>query len=267
MISASLLQLLAPLLRRLPVDVATAIYWRFFHARCEEFSEAFEAAPLRFAPQVKMRLKVADAAHGPMALIGAYETALSREILRLAREGGTLMDVGANYGYFSLIWCAARSDNQAVAVEASPRNLDGLGHNIEMNGFAERIKVAPFAASDLAGEAMFDLGPSDQTGWGGLSRSGSQNTVVVPCQRLDEQFAGRPISVMKIDCEGADSLIISGASGLLDKKLIKHVFYEENGERMKLLGLSAGSGRAILERHGYRVRQVQDGTDFHAWLP
>lgn len=268
MIPTFFLRFLAPLLRILPARLATVLYYRLFCKRSDELGSAFESASLKLAAHVRMRLKSGDAAHGPMAFLGIYEPELSREIWNLAHNpGGTLLDVGANYGYFSLLWCAARPDNTAVAVEASPRNLNGLRHNIDANDFCGRIELLPWAASDTEGEVCFDLGPEEQTGWGGITQDKSDHLVRVQCHRLDEQLRERTFTVLKIDCEGADALVIKGSEGLLAAGSIGHLFFEENISRMGELGLCSGASQRTLENHGFRVEMLgrPDSNEYHAW--
>lgn len=269
MITSLLLHTFAPLLRFLPVRVASSLFYRLFSSRCHEFPEKFRLAPLRYAPQVRMLLKVGDAAHSPIAFVGIYEQDLTKKIWLLARtKGGVLLDVGANYGYFSLLWCAAGPKNSAVAVEASPRNLDGLRHNIDSNGFTDRIQVLPWAASHQKGEVKFDLGPPEQTGWGGITQKQNEHVVTVPCYRLDEQVGDRSFAVLKIDCEGADALVIEGAANLLGTGQIRDVFYEECFGRSQELGLRPGGAKSMLEDHGYCVKEFggANSSEFHAFL-
>ena len=77
-----------------------------------------------------MRLRPGDVAHGEIAFLGFTELGLTRVVAERARQGGLLVDVGANWGYFTLLWLAARADNRVVAVEASPRNLEALRENL-----------------------------------------------------------------------------------------------------------------------------------------
>src|SRR5207302_5254012 len=118
----------------------------------------FEASPLIFAPSVQMQLHPGDFGHKCIALTGLYELPMSRLAVELAREGGLLVDVGANYGYFSLLWAAARPENQVLAFEGSPRNLSALRHNIERNNFQKQIECRPFALGRRNGEMFFQLG-------------------------------------------------------------------------------------------------------------
>ena len=70
-----------------------------------------------------MDLVPTDVHHAAVAYTGEYEPGLSRRVAELGRAGGLFLDVGANAGYFTLIWLAANPDNRAICWEASPRNL------------------------------------------------------------------------------------------------------------------------------------------------
>ena len=102
-----------------------------------------------------------------IAFTGAYELALSRRVVELATRGGIMIDVGANLGYFSLLWASQRPDNRVIAFEASPRNVRLLDQNVRTNAFESRIRIVPCAAAATPGRLAFDVGPDDQTGWAG----------------------------------------------------------------------------------------------------
>jgi FkbM family methyltransferase len=247
-------------LRLAPLWLRTKLYYRFYRGK-NRHPNLFHGAPLEFAPGVQMDLHPTDEGHGQIAFTGFYELALTRRIVQLARQGGLLADVGANYGYFSLLWAAQKPGNRVVAFEASPRNLVPLRANISRNGFDSPIEVRPMAAGRESGSMEFDQGPENQTGWGGVVLSGNSGpTIPVPVVRLDESLAAeRFIDVMKIDIEGADTWALMGASALLRDKRIGRIFYEENTTRMRELGISPGEAESFLKSLGYRVRRLDGG--------
>src|SRR5687768_3620794 len=79
--------------------------------------------PLEFGKNIKLDLSKNDVGHKSIIFNGFYELELSRTMVELARKGGLLVDVGANYGYFSCLWVSQRPDNKAIAFEASPENI------------------------------------------------------------------------------------------------------------------------------------------------
>jgi FkbM family methyltransferase len=219
-----------------------------------------------------MKLNNHDTAHGQIAFTGFYETELTTLVSRIARtEGGRLLDVGANYGYYSLMWCGLREDNSSLAFEASPKVIPELRGNLKLNRLESRVTLMELAVSDASGELCFDIGPEDQTGWGGISTQtqAGGNVVRVPTKRLDEMADHGNYTLLKIDCEGADAIVLRGAVRLLSEHRVRHVCYEENLPRMKTLGIRPGEAQALLRSHGYRCEPLDhlpNPTEFHAWI-
>jgi hypothetical protein len=81
-------------------------------------------------------LLVGDMAFGSIRVRGFYERALWERIVALARSGRTLVDVGADMGYFTLLWCAAHPRATAFAFQAAPRNLEALWRYVAGNALA-----------------------------------------------------------------------------------------------------------------------------------
>ncbi|MBK6931253.1 MAG: FkbM family methyltransferase [Saprospirales bacterium] len=211
-----------------------------------------------------MRLKPSDIGHRSIQINGFYELALTRQITTLARSGGMLVDAGANYGYFSILWLANNPANRCVAFEAAPGNTPALQDNIQRNGLSERIQVETMALSDQTG--WVDFIPEDtggQTGWGGITRQALAGSIRVPATTLGQywikHYPGQHIAVLKIDVEGADTLVLQGARHLLAQQQIRHIFFEINRPRMHLLGLDEFQAQELLESYGYKVEQ----TDVH----
>ncbi|MCB1485628.1 MAG: FkbM family methyltransferase [Hyphomicrobiaceae bacterium] len=200
-----------------------------------------------------MTLSPTDFMHAMIAFTGAYERDLSARMVGIAKKGGVLVDVGANWGYFTLLWGSANPANRVIAVEASPRNFQPLKHNIDLNKLSQQVTTYNVAAGKDRGAMPFDLGPEGIYGWGGLAVETSASKIDVPVQRLDDLCSAVPsIDVLKIDVEGAEAIVLAGATNLLRQKRIKRIFLELNEIRMKALGISPDEPRDILERNGYK---------------
>jgi len=79
---------------------------------------------------------LADAIAREVCLTGYYEPPVTRVVQRLVSRGGTVVDAGANWGYFSLLAASAAGERgRAIALEPDPRHFTRLARNIEMNGF------------------------------------------------------------------------------------------------------------------------------------
>ena len=147
---------------------------------------------------------------------GCYERALTQVIARLLRHGDTFLDIGANEGYFSVFGarCVGRG-GRVLAVEPQSRLIPIVRTNFELNAL-ENAAVYHLALGAQAGTLRLELAPEINSGASGFQKrwrfGGTQEDVAVT--RLDD-FADREFAVnvrlAKIDCEGAEPLILEGA--------------------------------------------------------
>jgi FkbM family methyltransferase len=148
--------------------------------------------------------------------LGWYESDKVRRFAAALSGMRIVYDVGANVGYYSVL--ASRilgSTGQVIAFEPDPQNVVFLRRHLEMNGI-ENVQVVEAAVSDRCGKAMFRQEASRYMGT--LSPSG---TVPVRTLSLDELInSGElpPPDVIKIDVEGAERQVFSGAEQTLRSK-------------------------------------------------
>jgi len=152
---------------------------------------------------------------------GLYELTTLRLIRRRLRLGDTVIDGGANIGYFTLLAARCVGDTGRVhAVEPEPGNRARLQEHLKENGLAGRVTVHPVALSDHEGEATIHR-PHGQGGVNHgcaslfLDPAQAQASTAVPTARLDELAIADPPRLIKLDLEGAEALAIDGAEALL----------------------------------------------------
>lgn len=239
-------------LRLLPERLRTSAWGRLYRGQHARWAELYRDARLQHAPDLTMELVPGDAISDAIAFTGLYELPLSRRIARLARSGGTFVDVGANLGYFALLWAAAQPGNRCFAFEASPRNLELLRRNVSRNRLESRIRLIPHAAGRVPGRMHFDLGPADQTGWGGFAAAGPSAGVEVEVVRVDDVVpADARISLLKVDIEGADAWALMGCGRLLEARRVDEIWFEQNKPRMRALGIPEDAAEDYLRSVGY----------------
>jgi FkbM family methyltransferase len=207
-----------------------------------------------------------DVISGMVAFNGFYERELTRRITHRAAARGLLVDVGANMGYFSLLWTGLNESNRAVAFEPSPRNIKLFENNINKNGLQDRITLIHKALADRSGSISFDIGPPEQTGWGGISDIASKTSITVPLTRLDEELPDVDIAVLKIDVEGADTKVLFGCEALLKRQQVHTIYYEQNRTKMAAFGIKAGDANDFLQGLGYQCVPIYaDGGEWVAF--
>jgi FkbM family methyltransferase len=138
----------------------------------------------------------------------AYEVHVTALTNRTLRPGMTVVDVGANIGWFSVLASKLVGESgSVVAVEPGPNNLPLLRANLWRNR-CWNATVLPCAAYDHTGHVEMKLNP--EGGAGNWIQPGLEDAALVPCARLDELLDGRRVDVLKTDAEGSDDMAIRG---------------------------------------------------------
>lgn len=259
-------RLITKLCRTVHPRLGIHLYYRYL-SRMGLDADAYHRAPLRFASGFRMNLMRGDSCHGSIASTGCYELHLTRRLCDIARkEGGVLIDAGANYGYYTLLWMAARLDNRAIAFEASPRNHPQLLANLELNGVADRVTAINKAVGDAPGMVHFKMSDPHQSGWDKVTPDPAEADWSVPLTTLAAELPDQEYTALKIDCEGYDHKVLIGVLPLLEARKIKHVFFEENPECLDKFGVGVGEIGQMLERLGYQVSALGGPTEYEASL-
>ena len=226
-----------------------------------------ESISLEMAPVTLRHFSKSDLMHRQIAWLGFYELPLSRRIKELATDGGLLVDVGANIGYYSCIWAGLRADNKVYAFEPSPRVFRMLYSNIRAAGFDSRVRMFASALGKEKGEVQFDPGPDDQSGWGGITKEKGDGTISVESNRLDEILPdGLIIDTLKIDTEGADTGVLFGAERLLSERRVRRIFFEVNAPRMRPLGFQPTDAMTFLSKYDYKVALFHGTAEFGEYM-
>ena len=151
---------------------------------------------------------------------------------RLIRPGDMVYDIGANIGLYSRIMLSWFKAGRVLAFEPMRENLDLLHQNVTLSGASERFRVLPLALSDIEGEE--DLQIDDMTSGtavltsvsGGAASIGRQEYGLPPLServrivRLDDLITREnlpPPNMMKIDTEGAEVKVLTGARETLGR--------------------------------------------------
>lgn len=257
----SLLRLVYPLELRIKCHSAlTRLGWK------PHLSES----SLATAPVSLKALIPGDAVCDHILATGIYDLALSRFMSNLAcKPGGLMIDAGANIGYFTALWASLNGNNRVIAFEPSPRNVAMLKDNLAHAGIANRVSLVSKALGRAAGEASFEVGPDEQTGWGMFATADGAGQIHVPVVKLDDVVPEKDhVTVLKIDCQGADTWVMEGAEKLLAEKRISHIFYEVCPPLLEKLNIPPSAATDWLERFDYRVEVFGNPEDgiMHAFV-
>jgi FkbM family methyltransferase len=191
-----------------------------------------------------------------VCLTGYYEPPVTRLLQRRLHAGGTMVDVGANWGYFSLLAAAAvGTAGHVVALEPDPRQFLALDSNIRLNGFTH-VTAIRRAAAATAGRALL-VGYSDDAANRGVSRLGDgfsdRPSFEVECATVDSVVNNLPrIDAIKVDVEGAEIDVLRGMRDGLASHRYRSMFLELHPEQLADRGESPDACLRLLLDAGYR---------------
>jgi FkbM family methyltransferase len=222
------------------------------------FKPSNDSIPLSLPWNCMISACSAEALGRSIATQGVYDLPLTEAIMRLTDEGDNAIDVGANIGYMTLVLALSAGPRGRVrSFEPSPKVLPTLRANVDN---WKSLQVAPIelttiALSDRDGEGRLGF-PTDYGGnWGVASLELEKGGIPVKLCRLDS-VESRGAEVMKVDVEGHEAAVFSGAQNLLSRKVIRDILFEEHQP------YPASSHKILLE-HGYRIFRLTRST----WRP
>jgi FkbM family methyltransferase len=209
-----------------------------------------------------IRARSAEDIGRSIATQGVYDLPLTEALTRLSDPGETALDLGANIGYASLVLArAVGARGRVICFEPNPALLPLLRANVE--GWSSlpfaHIQIEAVAVSETNGEGIlaFPEGYAQNHGLGTLSAG--TDGVPVSIRRLDS-FGISSVGVMKVDVEGHEAGVFSGAQSLLAEKRIRDILFEEHE------AYPAPSHKLLLS-HGYRLFRLTRSTFRPLLLP
>jgi len=192
-----------------------------------------------------------------------YEPDVAHVMMRALHDGDVALDVGANIGFFTVMMAALTGpQGRVVAFEPGPDNLVRLRRNIVVSG-VRNVTIVEQPASDVAGPAQFYLN-SDAGGghalWdpgrfpGNAKSRADVRVARVAATTLDAVVADLDLPMprlIKIDTEGAEHRVLTGAAGLLRECRVPYIIAELHEFGLAELGSSQRDLRRFMAEQGY----------------
>jgi FkbM family methyltransferase len=182
-----------------------------------------------------------------------YEPHVSGRMRSLLEPGATMVDVGASFGFFTVL--AGRKVGPAgrvIACEPGRQNQSVLLLNLVANNL-DNVVVHPVAVSDAAGVLLYS--PAGANGavsaFDGNPELLASNDLVA-ARTLDELLvAEQRVDVIKVDVEGAEGRVFRGAKATLER-FRPAIFFEFSPASLEASsGVDAWSLLDMLASYGY----------------
>jgi FkbM family methyltransferase len=189
---------------------------------------------------------------------GRYEPGETAILQAILQPGMCFVDVGANWGYFTLL--AAHyvgKRGHVISLEPDPRLFARLAESIRRNRLTQTMPLQVAAASE-PGKLLL-TGYDEAGGNFGLSRitgaPADGQTFEVNAESLDRlltKLKVPAVDLLKMDIEGFESHALRGLADYLSSHRIKRLLLELHPAQLAELGRSAQEVIVKLYRYGYQ---------------
>lgn len=207
-------------------------------------------------------------------LSGCWEPGVTRAIMALVKPGMTIIEIGANVGYYTTLFGHRVGAQGGVrAFEANPEVFDLLTQNLAINGLIPRVKAERMLVCDTCGERDITVLARHRGSGSMLSFTDefvamfhdTKTILRMPATTLDEYWDNhdRSIDLIKMDAEGSEPLIFDGMQRILAQRHLTVVC-----EFLKpFFAGSSRSAEEFLERLigcGFALQRITDSGDIIA---
>lgn len=164
-----------------------------------------------------------------IAVLGWHEMKTTELFIKLIGKGSTVVDVGANIGFFTLL--AARLVGEkgiVLSFEPEPASFSLLTKSVERNNF-DNVKLFQRCISNLDGQRQLHLSVTHNKGLHSIATDLGGPSIPVQSVRLDTVASGLrigSIDLLKIDVEGAEPEVLEGAERLLSESRVRNIIME-----------------------------------------
>lgn len=234
-------------LRRFPLRKGKGFVYRKL---VDRFAPAGRAYVACLEKRTLIRLYYGEAISYHAIAFGGFEAAEVRYVTQRARPGTTALDVGANVGVFTVPLARAVGPSGCVlAFEPVPANAARLRENLTLNNVTN-VEIHEVAVGDRVGTAVLNIGsdPAYHSFRSVPEHVRTDEEIVVPEETLDlawDRAGSPPVSVVKIDVEGAELEVLRGGQRML-RACQPSVVLETHDARRNMV-------TRWFEAHGYGV--------------
>jgi len=205
-----------------------------------------------------------------LSRFGKYEGEVASILSELITKNTTFIDVGANIGYFTVLF--SRLARTVYAFEPVPSIFGSLLRNISLNNL-QNVRALRCAVSKEPGRVRIFESKISEGHDSTIKRSEHDGSILVDAVSLDEAVEPSAGSiVLKVDTEGSEMDVVLGAMRLIGSGRVSAIVLEwarriyprvTNLRDRFALYSTLGSVEVLDERRGsYKVRERHEIPDY-----
>lgn len=157
--------------------------------------------------------------------VGLHEYDDMAFVLHVLRAGDLFVDVGANIGTYTIL-ASKVVGAKAISIEPVPTTFAHLENNIHYNRVHNLVEARNVGVAERRGNLRFsaDMDTMNRI----VDDSYAGRSVLVDVLSLDELLAEHKPFAMKIDVEGFEKQVLSGAKATLASNTLQAIVIEAN---------------------------------------
>ncbi len=198
---------------------------------------------------------------------GIWEIANTKFSTKNISKGDVALDVGANIGYFTLLFAKLVGNRGKVfAFEPEPSNFEILKKNVKRNNYLN-VELEQAAVADYNGMTKLFLSHVAAGGHSVIAKKFLRGgNISVKVTKLDDYFKGNDlfnkISFVKIDVEGAEFEVLKGMKKILEENKKFNIILEFNPSSIRKEGKDPLALLEFLESLGFdfyvQLKKISD---------
>jgi FkbM family methyltransferase len=218
------------------------------------------------------RCDLRDSIAREVCFTGRYEPQETALVRALLGPGMSFVDVGANWGYFTLLAAhQVGKSGRVISLEPDPRLFPVLADNIAVNHLSQVTALQVAAGSE---SGSLTLAGFDEAGDNfGLSRVVGQDHAngllfQVAARPLDAVFPEMglaTVDLVKLDVEGAEGLALEGLRESLAGRRVRRLLLELHPAQLAEHGQNPSELHEQLRQFGYQPWKIDHSERVNRW--
>lgn len=175
-------------------------------------------------------------------------------------HGSVVLDIGAQFGIFSLIAAQQLGNNGKVyAFEPVQSNYQLLKRSIHLNQYANVIQAVPKAVGNKPGTVQFFVyEASDSHAMYQHPTAKVKEIISIECITIDDFLEGQSVNVIKMDIEGNEPYALEGMTKTILKSDNLTLFIEYAPDYLRRAGVEPDQYLNQLQTLGFEVQVIDE---------
>jgi len=187
---------------------------------------------------------------------GEYEPLLSSIAKFLIKNGDNVVDIGANFGWYTTLFASLSSSGKVYSYEPSPYASAILRDNVELNDMRGGVKIREVG---VGSQSSIELIDTSNSGLAHIVHESNNTTTQIKVVSLDDDLSDLvgKIAYIKIDIEGFEFFALQGAINILTSTDQPIIQIEVNDDALERSGSSRNQLVKFLSKLGYRFYEAK----------